>query len=742
MCGKVSSSLLVFLCCFYHSGPQSTINIDININKNEDQQELAATARNITRNTTSTVYNAEHSDFENRLDSNLTDCQDKPVTVGSELKFGSALDNVIGLEGNLSWSESNIVNMECVTEFVLMMREADNASSAATVLCPGYQMRSAGLTYWCEYTLSQDRCGSRLRLMLESWSHNRMIQPSTIVTVDCSQQEEEQEREEEEEEEVVASWQMPLVLASLKLFSDATQRNNESRGELGCTWSQWSPWSSCSLTCGGAGSRTRRRSQAGSRVCTEVEEDRQDCQTNLCPLDCQLSVWADWSACSRSCGLGVRTRLRNITRPAENWGAACPSNLSEEETCEVEECRVDGGWSSWSRWGYCSQTCGPGSRSRSRSCTEPPPQHGGRDCAGASLETKECSRRSCPPVDGGWTSWTRWTPCTTTCGRGEQRRTRTCTEPPAAHGGRECGGERFQTNTCLLRRCPGEPGLVNRAKLDTAAARADGETEDEESCGPPPTVLGFLDPVVSHSVATYSCSRGRVLDPFTNRRTFSLACSPEGGWELPTSWPVCSPPTHCVGPVRTGASGLHPPLPRRDLPVNTGLTYRCSRDPELAVSGGCFYDGVVRYDPAYPSCAQSHAELDLCSQAGGAGGASDNSNVIIAVPSLNSSSHGWLTSPGYPAASNRSASCSWNIKAPHGFILAIGIEDIGFQPASNNTTSAALELTEAGPRLRKTFVKQKDLGRTFFSQDNSVVVRSLPDIKQFWRINYLVLTPT
>ena len=52
MSGKVSSSLLVFLCCIYHSGPQSTINIDININKNE---ELADTARNISRNTTSTV---------------------------------------------------------------------------------------------------------------------------------------------------------------------------------------------------------------------------------------------------------------------------------------------------------------------------------------------------------------------------------------------------------------------------------------------------------------------------------------------------------------------------------------------------------------------------------------------------------------------------------------------------------------------------------------------------------------
>ena len=253
-------------------------------------------------------------------------------------------------------------------------------------------------------------------------------------------------------------------------------------------------------------------------------------------------------------------------------------------------------------------------------------------------------------MDGGWSAWTRWTPCTTTCGRGEARRTRTCTEPPAAHGGRECGGERFQTNNCILRRCPGDTGGVIRAKLDTEAVPAGGggetgvdlRSQQNKTCGPPPTVLGFLDPVVRETVATYTCSRGKVLDTLTNRRTFTMLCSPEARWAVPSSWPVCRPPTHCVGPVRAGAEGLHPPLPRRDLPVNSGVRYRCSQDPDLAVSGGCFHDGVVRYDPAYPGCAQSHTELDLCSQAGT--GASQNSNVIIAVPGLNSSSHGWLTS--------------------------------------------------------------------------------------------------
>ena len=78
----------------------------------------------------------------------------------------------------------------------------------------------------------------------------------------------------------------------------------------------------------------------------------------------------------------------------------------------------------------------------------------GETCSGPNLETKDCFLKTCPPVDGGWTSWTRWSACSTSCDWGEQRRTRTCTQPPAQFGGRECTGARFQNNKCMLRRCP------------------------------------------------------------------------------------------------------------------------------------------------------------------------------------------------------------------------------------------------------------------------------------------------
>ena len=57
---------------------------------------------------------------------------------------------------------------------------------------------------------------------------------------------------------------------------------------------------------------------------------------------------------------------------------------------------VAGGWSAWSSYGACSVTCGTGSKSRTRSCTNPSPSNGGADCSGDSTETADCNTESCP----------------------------------------------------------------------------------------------------------------------------------------------------------------------------------------------------------------------------------------------------------------------------------------------------------------------------------------------------------
>jgi hypothetical protein len=56
---------------------------------------------------------------------------------------------------------------------------------------------------------------------------------------------------------------------------------------------------------------------------------------------------------------------------------------------------VDGRWTQWSSWTSCDVTCGIGSQLRTRRCTNPAPEHNGKDCIGDSLQTSQCSRGKC-----------------------------------------------------------------------------------------------------------------------------------------------------------------------------------------------------------------------------------------------------------------------------------------------------------------------------------------------------------
>ncbi|XP_069937443.1 netrin receptor UNC5D-like, partial [Cherax quadricarinatus] len=57
-------------------------------------------------------------------------------------------------------------------------------------------------------------------------------------------------------------------------------------------------------------------------------------------------------------------------------------------------------------------------------------------------------------VDGAWSSWSSWTSCSSRCGRGTQRRSRTCSAPTPLNGGAACQGLAVQRNDCS-HLCPG-----------------------------------------------------------------------------------------------------------------------------------------------------------------------------------------------------------------------------------------------------------------------------------------------
>lgn len=62
-------------------------------------------------------------------------------------------------------------------------------------------------------------------------------------------------------------------------------------------------------------------------------------------------------------------------------------------------------------------------------------------------------------VDGGYSPFTNWSDCTETCGGGEQIRTRTCTNPPPQHFGKDCSkdGPDYEKRKCNTQECPGKP---------------------------------------------------------------------------------------------------------------------------------------------------------------------------------------------------------------------------------------------------------------------------------------------
>ena len=58
--------------------------------------------------------------------------------------------------------------------------------------------------------------------------------------------------------------------------------------------------------------------------------------------------------------------------------------------------QVNGNWAKWGLYNECTKECGGGSMTRTRTCTDPAPQFGGKGCVGESTQTSACNTQSCP----------------------------------------------------------------------------------------------------------------------------------------------------------------------------------------------------------------------------------------------------------------------------------------------------------------------------------------------------------
>nr|XP_058959478.1 coadhesin-like [Pocillopora verrucosa] len=277
---------------------------------------------------------------------------------------------------------------------------------------------------------------------------------------------------------------------------------NEQECPIDGKYTEWKE-SECSVTCGG-GVRTLTRTctnpppSNGGKDCSELgpAEKTLACNEQECPIDGKYTEWKE-SECSVTCGGGVMTFTRTCTNPPPSNGGKDCSELGpagKTLACNEQECPIDGGYTEWEE-SECSATCGGGVITKTRTCANPAPQHGGKDCSelGPAEMTLSCNEQPCP-IDGKYTEWQE-SECTVTCGGGIKTFTRTCTNPPPSNGGKNCSelGPSEKTESCNIQECPIDGKYTEWKESECSATCGGGVITKTRTCTNPAPQHGGKD---------------------------------------------------------------------------------------------------------------------------------------------------------------------------------------------------------------------------------------------------------
>eukprot|EP00913_Durusdinium_trenchii_P024342 g22853.t1 len=173
----------------------------------------------------------------------------------------------------------------------------------------------------------------------------------------------------------------------------------------------WEEWSKCTSDCGiGATWRKRKILEIGDTLgCNTALEEVKACEERQCEgIDCVWGQWEDWSACTCTCGGGIKRRNRIIVARDKYEVTPCSTQSCDE--CE------DGRWSAWGSWGKCSSGCMPSYRVRHRN-VEKHPNSCGKPAVGIEDDYEMChGLPDCvPDEDCDLSGWGEWSDCSSKC---------------------------------------------------------------------------------------------------------------------------------------------------------------------------------------------------------------------------------------------------------------------------------------------------------------------------------------
>ena len=162
-------------------------------------------------------------------------------------------------------------------------------------------------------------------------------------------------------------------------------------------YTDWSE-SKCSVTCGG-GVKTLTRSctnppaSDGGKDCSQLGRAKKTvpCNEQKC---CKFFLVAIFCASLfiRFSPIMLAEASIHVLQSSEKW----PFSFSKGWSFFSHYTAVDGGYTDWSE-SKCSVTCGGGVRTLTRTCTNPPPSNGGKDCSelGPAEKTVPCNEQKC-----------------------------------------------------------------------------------------------------------------------------------------------------------------------------------------------------------------------------------------------------------------------------------------------------------------------------------------------------------